>query len=271
MPTPSSSATVPAPAFDAGRLPAHVAQALWRGSDLGRLQARTVATGFAALNAELPGGGWPTQCLTELLAPRGLHCEWRLLGPALPGLLAQGGCVYLIGPPWVPHATGLAQLGLPASQLVWIDTPDPVQRLWAAEQIVQADPAGAVLAWLPQARAGQIRRLQVHAQGCDAPVFVFRPDTALGEASPAPLRVAVAPAAPEADWPLLQLHIPKRRGAAFAGCLQLPAVPGHLAPVLPPRLQVPAPALPALFPEPAHARPVGRIAPLAPAGQRFAH
>lgn len=47
------------------------------------------------------------------------------------------------------------------------------------------------MAWLPQARPEQIRRLQIHAQSCDAPVFLLRPITALNDASPAPLRVTV--------------------------------------------------------------------------------
>jgi protein ImuA len=47
-----------------------------------------------------------------------------------------------------------------------------LERLWATEQILQAGPVGAVLAWLPQARPEQIRRLQIHAQSCDAPVFL---------------------------------------------------------------------------------------------------
>ena len=176
-------------AFDPGALPGPVAAAVWRGVDMVGAVARTVPTGFGALDAQLPGGGWPTQAVTELLLPQALRCEWRLLGPALPALLQEGGRIYLVAPPQPPHAGGLAQLGVPPAQLVWVRAVAPLERLWATEQILQAGPVGAVLAWLPQARPEQIRRLQIHAQSCDAPVFLCRPEGALQQASPAPLRV----------------------------------------------------------------------------------
>ena len=77
--------------FAPGALARHVAAAVWRGSELGGATARTVATGFSALDRQLPGGGWPTHSLTELLMPQAALCEWRLLGPALPALMAGGG------------------------------------------------------------------------------------------------------------------------------------------------------------------------------------
>ena len=48
-------------------LPPAVAAAVWRGDQLGRATAPTRSSGFAALDAQLPGGGWPCQGLTELL------------------------------------------------------------------------------------------------------------------------------------------------------------------------------------------------------------
>ena len=38
-----------------------------RGDALAQVASPSVPTGFATLDAELPGGGWPTGCLTELL------------------------------------------------------------------------------------------------------------------------------------------------------------------------------------------------------------
>lgn len=258
----------PGRAFDPAVLPGPVAQAVWRGSDLGRVAARTVPTGFALLDGQLPGGGWPTQAVTELLQPAAALCVWRLLGPALPGLLQGGGRIYLVGPPQPPHAGGLAQWGVPPAQLVWVQAQALADRLWATEQILQAAPAGAVLAWLPQARPGQIRRLHIHAQACDAPVFLFRPVAALQQASPAPLRVCVALAP---DWGL-QLRIPKRRGAAFDGVLHLAAVPAPLQAVLPPRLAcVPAAAQVPVCKESSDVRALGRVASPAAASGLLAH
>lgn len=227
-----TTSAAPLPAFDPAMLPQHVAEAIWRGSEVGSAVSGTIPTGFPVLDEELPGGGWPTHNLTELLMPQAALCEWRLLGPALPSLLAPGGCVYLVGPPKQPHTSGLAQLGLPLEKVVWIQASTPVDRLWVTEQLLKSNPQGAVLSWLPQARPEQIRRLQVHAQSCEAAVFLLRPTTALSGASPAPLRVAVALGM---GWQL-EVRIPKRRGASLNETLVLEAIPASLARVLPPRL-----------------------------------
>ena len=42
---------------------------LWRGDEFGAPAASVLPTGFARLDAELPGGGWPCGALTELLQP----------------------------------------------------------------------------------------------------------------------------------------------------------------------------------------------------------
>jgi protein ImuA len=214
-------------------LPPSVAAALWRGHALGGGPAHTVPSGHALLDAVLPGGGWPCQALTEILSPQPALCEWRLLGPGLRALAERAGPVVLVGPPRDPHLPGLLQAGLRARDLVWIDARTVAERLWAAEQVLQSRPdSGALLVWLPQARAVALRRLQVRAQTCACPIFLFRPDSAAHEASPAPLRVAVLPAA---DWQL-RVRLLKRRGPALDGALDLPAVPAGLARVLTPRL-----------------------------------
>jgi len=41
--------------------------ALWRASQLARATTRCVETSYQPLTARLPGGGWPTGTLTELL------------------------------------------------------------------------------------------------------------------------------------------------------------------------------------------------------------
>ena len=251
--------------FDRWQLPAHVAHAVWRGTEVASAAGRTLPTGFTLLDAALPGGGWPTRGLSEVLLAQAALCEWRLLGPALPGLLAdRGSRIYLVAPPKTPHAMGLAQLGVAPEQLVWMDIQCPADSLWVTEQLLKSQVAGAVLAWLPQARPEQVRRLQVLALHCDAPVFVFRPESALRAASAAPLRVSVALAQ---SWGL-EVRIRKRRGAASDAVLQLQAVPGNLQAVLPPRLR----ALTAPGTQP-HKEPhaLGRPASATAARLRIAH
>jgi protein ImuA len=129
--------------------------------------------------------------LTEILQPQPALCEWRLLGASLSRIVASGGHIILVSPPKHPHLPGLMQHGLHQHQIVWLDAKTPAERLWTTEQLVKSNPAGAILSWLPQARPEQLRRLQVHAQACDSPVFLFRPATAQQDASPAPLRLLV--------------------------------------------------------------------------------
>jgi protein ImuA len=232
----ASPAEGPARLADLSRLAPAVARALWWATDLHRAEIEAVPTGFAALDAELPGGGWPCRSLTELLQPQPSLCEWRLLAPGLKALVRGGGHLLLVGPPKRPHAPGLAQLGLPAQSLVWFAADTPSERLWTTEQLIGANPRGAILAWLPQARPEQLRRLQVHAQSCDCPVFVFRAEQARREASPAPLRLV---ATFGLDWEL-HVQILKRRGSPHEGILTLPSIPGILAEVLTPRLLRPS-------------------------------
>lgn len=231
----------PGQASEPVALPPEVEQAVWRGCDLGRQAGRVLPSGFAALDAELPGGGWPCGALTEVLSAQPAVLEWRLIGPSLAAAVASGRPVVVIGPPRTPHLPGLRHLGLDATQLVWIQAEAPAQRLWCAEQLIQSGACGALLAWLPQARPEQIRRLQVAALGLEAPVFLFRPATAQHESSAAPLRLLCGFGL---DW-TLQVRLLKRRGPVHDGVLALDSIPGGLASVLTPRSRQPGRWLPA--------------------------
>jgi hypothetical protein len=78
--------------------------------------------------------------------------------------------------------------------------------------------------------------LQVCAQACEGPVFLFRPAAAQHEASAASLRVMATFAL---DWEI-QVHVLKRRGPTHEGLVRLRSVPGGLEAVLTPRLQMPS-------------------------------
>jgi len=219
-----------------GELPRAVEAALWRGNELGRTVTSVCNSGWAALDAELPGGGWPLGSVCEVLASQPSVLEWRLLGPALRQVVADGGQVVVIGPPRCPHLPGLLHEGLDERQLVWVQAEMPAERLWVTEQLIKSNAAGAIVAWLPQARQEQLRRLQVCAQACEGPVFLCRPEAARHEASAAPLRVH---ASVGLDWEL-RVNVFKRRGPVHDGMLVLPSVPGGLSSVLTPRLRKPS-------------------------------
>jgi protein ImuA len=242
------------PILRPGELPASVEAALWRGDQLGSTVTKVVATGFAALDAELPGGGWPARSLTELLQPQPTVLEWRLLAPAMRQVVARGDDIIVVGPPKHPHLPGLRDEGIDERRLVWIQAATPSERLWVTEQLVKANAAGMLVAWLPQARQEQIRRLQVCAQGCDCPVVLCRPAAAQNEPSAAPLRLQVAFGP---DWEL-QVRLLKRKGSAHEGVLHLPSIPRGLAPLITPRLSKPSDLLAGRKPrvpagEPSHA------------------
>lgn len=221
-------------------LPPAVAATLWRASELGGSAVPTLSTGWTALDAELPGHGWPTQSLTEILQPQPTVAEWRLLGHVLGSIARAGREVVAVGPPKHPHLPGLAHLGIDDRRFIWIQASAPAERLWTVEQLIKANAAGAIVAWLPQARQEQIRRLQIAAQSHEGPVFLCRPESALHEPSAAPLRIALRSGL---DWQL-RLRVPKRRGAAFDGELLLPSVPGGLGTVLTSRVARPSALLP---------------------------
>ena len=150
--------------------------------------------------------------------------------------IAVGRDVVLVGPPKTPHLPGLRHLELDERHLVWLRAETPAERLWATEQLVRSAAAGLLVAWLPQARPEQIRRLQIGAQSSASPVFICRPATAMHEASAAPLRVQLRFGV---DWEL-QVHLLKRKGAVHDGELRLASVPGGLERLLTPRLRTPS-------------------------------
>lgn len=213
-----------------------VEAALWRGSELGSPVSTTLSSGFASLDAELPGGGWPCHSLTEILQPQPAVAEWRLLGPAMRRIVAQGGQVVVVGPTRVPHLPGLRLSGLDERQLVWVQAETPAERLWTTEQLVKANACGLLVAWLPQARQEQIRRLQVCALSCDGLVFLCRPIQAEHEPSAAPLRLKLRF---DLDWQL-RVELFKRKGPVREGSIALPSVPGGLGPLITPRLAHPS-------------------------------
>lgn len=204
---------------------------VWRADSLPAGQHAVWPTGFAALDASLPGGGWPCGALTEVLQPTGQHLEWQLVLPALaPGLeqaLRPGGAMrsgwVLVGAPHVPHLRGLQARGLSATQLaalVSVQATEPAQRLWACEHALHSPSVAAVLAWLPFAPPQALRRLQHAAQQHGCLLWVFRPVSAHMQATPAVLRLQ-ASAHTRTGW--LEVAVLKRRGPPLAQPLQLPS------------------------------------------------
>jgi hypothetical protein len=191
---------------------------LWLANQLSPVRTASIPSGFAKLDRELPGGGWPTGCLTEILTSQGAGIgELSCLMPALARLSTAGRWQTWIAPPHLPYAPALVAAGIDAAKLI-IVTPQPNgarDTLWSIEQTLRANACGAVLAW-PQPTGGpalkyaELRRLQIAAEASEVITVLFRPESAANEASPAALRIKLAPA-PHGQ---LALHLLKRRGLA---------------------------------------------------------
>ncbi len=202
---------------------------VWTADALHDSGTPAVSTGHAVLDAQLPGGGWPLGTLVELLPAAGSVPLWPLLLPALAAHRAGQGTVVLAGAPqsprpaagWQPGLPALAAAGLPPARLLWVPGASAADRLWATEQALRCADVAGVLAWLPQARPADLRRLQLAAaKGGDGLLFVLRPAPAARAASPAPLRLRLdVGAAGDA----LVVDIVKRRGPSLAAPLHLPA------------------------------------------------
>ena len=203
---------------------------IWQADELAASQGRTVPTGDALLNAQLPGGGWPVGALVEVLQAHTGHNDWRLL---LPALAQTEGVLVLVGAPHAPYAPGLAGQGLDPARLLCVNTTTSATRLWATEQALRCKDVAAVLAWLPQARADALRRLQIAAAEHHKLLFVMRPASAQHESSPAVLRVitsnSATPDAPDVmQGDALRVQLLKRRGPPLEQVLTLTARPARL-------------------------------------------
>ncbi len=188
---------------------------LWRASQLARAHTRCRETGHPSLSGQLPGGGWPEGTLTELLLQQPGIGELRLLAPALAGV--AGRRVVLVAPPNQPQALALAALGLAPPDVIWIRSERTGDTLWATEQMLRSGSVGAVLLWQKHIRPESLRRLHLAAQHGDTLFFLFRPLAAVQDASPAPLRLSLRPAAGG-----IEIGFVKRRGPVREEKLFLP-------------------------------------------------
>ncbi|AKC87672.1 translesion DNA synthesis-associated protein ImuA [Pseudoxanthomonas suwonensis] len=164
-------------------------------------------TGHAALDAALPGGGWPQAALSELLLPCDGIGELRLLWPTLARLSQAGGRIVLVAPPYLPYAPAWQAAGIDLRRLLVAGgaATAPRDALWAAEQCLRSGSCAALLCWPLQADDRALRRLQVAAEAGAALAFATRPLAAARNPSPAALRIAI-------DAQPAQLRVLKCRG-----------------------------------------------------------
>src|SRR5258706_14664736 len=160
-------------------------QAVWRGGAPAAAGAPAAQTGYAALDAELPGGGWPVGGLAELLCRAEGVGELQIVLPALAGLTAAGHRIAWLAPPYLPYAPALRAAGVRLEGLTVVRAPGRRDALWAAEQALRSGAFHGLLLWLPRASYPELRRLAVAAQTGPGFALAFRPPGAGRGAPPA--------------------------------------------------------------------------------------
>jgi cell division inhibitor SulA len=176
--------------------------ALWRGNRVAR--ADVVPSGFASLDARLPGGGWPRTGLIEILMPHFGIGELTLLLPALSAFTRAPSarwCAW-VQPPLQPFAPALAAHGIVLNRILVIQSGEEAPRLagagtnalWALEQCLGSGACDVVLGWARDIRSRDIRRLQLAAERGRTLGILFRPLSAARHASHAILRLELTAA-----------------------------------------------------------------------------
>jgi hypothetical protein len=215
---------------------------LWRADEVEDFGGPVLASGFAELDRELPGGGWPQGQLVELLTDDAGIGELSLLAPALAQLAQARRCAVWVLPvdassaraavprapeaQAVPYAPALATAGLDLARTIFVKPATPRESLWAVEQSLRARHLGAVVGWLPHASGDgdfrALRRLHLLAQRHQALAFVLRSTRQAQAPSPAVLRLALASCGAQ-----LQVTLLKRRGRPLLDPIALALRPAH--------------------------------------------
>ena len=113
---------------------------LWRGNAAPPVAG--LPSGFAELDAQLPGGGWPVGALSEILIDRNGIGELQLLMPALARLTWADRWVTFIAPPYIPYAPALARAGVNLAHVLVVHSREASDALWATEQALRAGHQG---------------------------------------------------------------------------------------------------------------------------------
>ena len=192
--------------------------AIWRGGDCAPEPA-ALPTGFAPLDAVLPGGGWPGNALTEVLLAREGIGEMRLALPTLARLTRAGHEVAWIAPPYRPYAPALAAAGVDLARLALVRCRDAREALWAFEQALRAPECGAAFAWLAESDERVLRRLALAAREGRTWGMLWRRPGVEARATAAALRLGL-----QARDGRLAVSVLKRRGGELAQPLELDLV-----------------------------------------------
>ena len=190
---------------------------LWRGR--GIAPPAGYSSGHAALDAVLPGGGWPRRGLVEILTT-GSCGELSLWAPLVSRLTQLPGarCCAFIAPPFEPFAPAWQAHGARLDRLLVVRASEPRQaglpsrkpastEFWALEQSLLSGACAISFAWPRAAGMTALRRLALATERGGSLGVLIRPLRAAREHSAAVLRLALTRTATR-----LRLQLLKGRG-----------------------------------------------------------
>jgi hypothetical protein len=153
----------------------------------------TLGTGHSELDARLPGRGWPTASLIEVLIDEPGLGEVQLFLPALSSrqqsAVGEAPWIVWVAPPHEPYAPSLAQAGIDLTHVLIVRPASATEALWAAEQALSSGACAAVMLWLKGTDDRWLRRLKLAAEAGGTLGILFRPERHRYESSPASLRL----------------------------------------------------------------------------------
>ncbi|MEJ0100552.1 MAG: translesion DNA synthesis-associated protein ImuA [Pseudomonadota bacterium] len=179
---------------------------LWRAR--GAVVSAGLPTGFAALDAVLPGGGWPRRGLVEVITTGSGHGELALWTPLVRQLTNAESprCCAFITPPFELFAPAWRATGAQLDRLLVARATEP---LWALEQSLQSGACAIGFAWPERATMTELRRLALAAERGATLGVLIRPLRAAVESTVAVLRLMARRTATH-----LRLELLKGRGIA---------------------------------------------------------
>ncbi|MEM8983101.1 MAG: translesion DNA synthesis-associated protein ImuA [Pseudomonadota bacterium] len=171
-------------------------RALWRcrRDSLDGQAATFLSTGYSALDAALPHGGWPRDTLIEVLSDTVGVGELRLLMPALAALLAErDGYIVWVGSPYQAYAPALLQWGIDVDRVLLVNASTASDVVWACGEALSSGSAVAVMGWVDALDITATRRLKLAAADNRSLAVLLRPLAARAQSSAANVRLAMVP------------------------------------------------------------------------------
>lgn len=175
--------------------------------------SNAISTGYPALDAMLPHGGWPVGGITEIFCSADCIPALPLVWPALARLSQAKRWLAMIAPPNAPSRGQLQTEGVDLSHVLMIHPHATSNGLWAVEHALRAGTCAAVLSWVNHADHHAMQDLRGAALAGNSCGLIFRPEVAIDQPDVDSLRLRVT----MSDQSLYVELLEKRRQRACSG------------------------------------------------------